>query len=57
MAVSEGELRDAIRALTFELGLVVEGAGAAAAAAVLAGRIVDDDDGNEIGFGGGPRSD
>ena len=48
MAVSEGELRDAIRALTFEQGLVVEGAGAAAAAAVLAGRIVDERPGSRI---------
>jgi len=48
MAVSEGELRDAIRALTFEQGLVVEGAGTAAAAAVLAGRIVDERPGSRI---------
>ena len=41
IAVSEGELRHAIRELTFEQGLVVEGAGAAAAAAVLSGRVVD----------------
>lgn len=41
IAVSEDELRDAIRVLCLEQGLVVEGAGAAATAAVLAGRVVD----------------
>jgi threonine dehydratase len=40
VAVSDAELRHAIRALTFEQGLVVEGAGAAAVAAVLARRVV-----------------
>lgn len=42
VAVSEAELRAAMRFLAFEHGLVVEGAGAAAAAAVLAGHVADD---------------
>ena len=48
VAVSEGKLRTAIRALTFEQGLVVEGAGAAAAAAVLCRRVADDRPGARI---------
>jgi threonine dehydratase len=42
VAVDEDELRSAIRALAFEQGLIVEGAGAAAAAAILAGKARDD---------------
>lgn len=48
VAVSEGELRNAVRALSFEQGLVVEGAGAAAVAAILSGRVVDDRPGAQI---------
>jgi len=39
VAVDEGELRTAMRALALRAGVVAEGAGAAAGAAVLAGRI------------------
>jgi threonine dehydratase len=42
VAVDEGELRAAMRALAFDAGLVAEGAGAAATAAVLAGRVTDE---------------
>ena len=48
VAVSDAELRDAIRVLTLDNGLVVEGAGAAAAAAVLGGHVVDDRPGARI---------
>jgi threonine dehydratase len=48
VAVSDAELRHAVRALAFEQGLVVEGAGAAAAAAVLSRRVVDDRPGAHI---------
>lgn len=39
VAVSEAELRDAIRDLAFEHGVVAEGAGAAAYAAIRAGKV------------------
>ena len=42
VAVDEAELREAMRALALEAGLIAEGAGAAATAAVLAGRVADD---------------
>jgi threonine dehydratase len=48
VAVDETALRDAICALAFEQGIVVEGAGAAAAAAVLGGQVVDDRPGARI---------
>jgi threonine dehydratase len=48
IAVDEAALRDAIRALAFEQGIVVEGAGAAAAAAVLCGLVVDERPGARI---------
>jgi threonine dehydratase len=37
--VTENEIRDAIRYLARERGIVAEGSGAAAVAAVLAGRV------------------
>ena len=48
VAVDEAALRGAIRALAFEQGIVVEGAGAAATAAVLSGLVVDDRPGARI---------
>lgn len=48
VAVSEAELRAAMRVLAFENGLVVEGAGAAAPAAVLAGKVADERDGARV---------
>ena len=47
-AVTEDELRAAMRVLAFEQGLIVEGAGAAAAAAVLAGKVSDDRPGAHV---------
>lgn len=41
VAVSEEEIRDAIRYLALERGVIAEGAGAAPVAAVLAGRVPD----------------
>ena len=48
VAVGDDALRDTIRALALEHGLVVEGAGAAATAAVLGGHVVDDRPGARI---------
>jgi threonine dehydratase len=48
VAVDELALGDAIRALAFEQGIVVEGAGAAGAAAVLRGQVVDERPGARI---------
>lgn len=41
VTVTEGEIREAIRYLALERGIVAEGAGAAPVAAVLAGRVPD----------------
>lgn len=48
VAVSERDLRDAIRVLAFEHGLVVEGAGAAATAAVRGGHVADNRPGARV---------
>jgi threonine dehydratase len=47
-AVSEAELRAAMRFLAFEHGLLVEGAGAAATAAVLSGHVRDERPGARV---------
>jgi threonine dehydratase len=48
VAVDEGELRAAMRALAFDAGLIAEGAGAAATAAVLSGKVTDERPGARV---------
>jgi threonine dehydratase len=48
VAVGEGEVRAAMRALALEAGLIAEGAGAAATAAVLSGRVADERPGARV---------